>query len=226
MVNENDTVATTEIRFGDNDRLSARVAIMASADQLILLSDVDGLYTANPTLAAHAEHIPHVTDITPEIEAMAGGSASTVGTGGMVSKLIAARLASRAGCGVTLTSGLGMNPLRALAEGGRCTTFAPATTPMRARKHWIAGSLDVMGVAVIDDGAAAALRRGRSLLPAGVTAIEGRFERGDPLLVRDASGQDIAKGLSAYDADDARRIQGQPHRGDRLPPRLPAAGTS
>lgn len=209
VVNENDTVATSEIRFGDNDRLSARVAVMASADQLVLLSDVDGLYTANPALAAHAEHIPHVEAITPEIEAMAGGTNSAVGTGGMVSKLIAAKLASRAGCRVTLTSGLGLSPLRQLAGGGRCTTFAAATTPRRARKHWIAGSLDVMGVAVIDQGAAEALRRGRSLLPAGVTAIEGRFERGDPLLVRDHQGQDIAKGLSAYDADDARRIQGR-----------------
>ena len=214
VVNENDTVATSEIRFGDNDRLSARVAVMASADQLILLSDVDGLYTANPALAAHAEHIPHVDAITPEIEAMAGGSGSAVGTGGMVSKLIAASIASRAGCGVTLASGLGMNPLRQLKEGACCTTFAAATTPMRARKHWIAASLDVMGVAVIDDGASAALKRGRSLLPAGVTAIEGRFERGDPLLVRDTGGQDVAKGLSAYDAEDARRIQG--HRTEAI----------
>lgn len=209
VVNENDTVATSEIRFGDNDRLSARVAVMASADQLILLSDVDGLYTANPATAPTAKHIPHVTEITAEIEAMAGGSGSTVGTGGMVSKLIAAKLATRAGCAVTLASGLGMNPLKQLADGETCTTFAAATTPMRARKHWIAGSLDVMGVAVIDAGAAAALKRGRSLLPAGITSIEGHFERGDPLLVRDTEGQDIAKGLSAYDADDARRIQGR-----------------
>lgn len=209
VVNENDTVATTEIRFGDNDRLSARVAIMASADQLILLSDVDGLYTANPGGDPSATHIRHVENITPEIEAMAGGSNSTVGTGGMVSKLIAAKLASRAGCGVTLASGLGMNPLKNLADGGACTTFAAVTTPRRARKHWIAASLDVMGIATIDEGAAQALKRGRSLLPAGVTAIEGRFERGDPLLVRDILGRDIAKGLSAYDAEDARRIQGR-----------------
>ena len=209
VVNENDTVATSEIRFGDNDRLSARVAVMASADKLILLSDVDGLYTANPGSDPDAVHIGHVAAITPEIEAMAGGSGSSVGTGGMVSKLIAAKLSTQAGCGVTLASGLGMNPLRQLADGGRCTTFAAATTPRRARKHWIAAALDVMGVAVIDEGAAAALERGRSLLPAGVTAIEGRFERGDPLLVRDVQGRDIAKGLSAYDADDARRIQGR-----------------
>ena len=209
VVNENDTVATAEIRFGDNDRLSARVAVMASADQLILLSDVDGLYTANPATNPNAEHIPHVTEITAGIEAMAGGSGSTVGTGGMVSKLIAAKLASRAGCGVTLTSGLSMNPLSQLAKGARRTSFAAATTPRRARKQWIATSLDVMGVAIIDDGAAQALKLGRSLLPAGVTAVEGRFERGDPLLVRDTTGQDIAKGLSAYDAEDARRIQGR-----------------
>ena len=209
VVNENDTVATSEIRFGDNDRLSARVAVMASADELILLSDVDGLYTANPGSDPHAAHIPQVDKITPEIEAMAGGSGSSVGTGGMVSKLIAAKLASRAGCGVTLASGLGMNPMSQLTNGGRCTTFAAATTPRRARKHWIAGSLDVLGVAVIDEGAAEALKRGRSLLPAGVTSIEGRFERGDTLLVRDLQGRDIAKGLSAYDADDARRIRGR-----------------
>ena len=209
VVNENDTVATTEIRFGDNDRLSARVAVMASADQLILLSDVDGLYTANPALAAHAEHIGHVTKITPEIEAMAGGSNSAVGTGGMVSKLIAAKIATHAGCGVTLASGLGMHPLKQLRDGGRHTEFAASTTPRRARKHWIAGSLGVMGVAVIDQGAAEALKRGRSLLPAGVVGIDGRFERGDPILIRDPEGQDIAKGLSAYDAEDARRIQGR-----------------
>ncbi len=209
VVNENDTVATSEIRFGDNDRLSARVAVMASADRLILLSDVDGLYTASPVTDPTARHIPHVEKITPEIEAMAGGSGSAVGTGGMVSKLIAARIASRAGCGVTLASGVDMHPLRRLADGAPCTAFAAATTPMRARKHWIAASLDVMGVAVIDDGAAQALRRGRSLLPAGVVAVEGRFERGDPILVRGRDGRDVAKGLSAYDADDARRIQGR-----------------
>lgn len=209
VVNENDTVATSEIRFGDNDRLSARVAVMTSADQLLLLSDVDGLYTANPGCNPHAVHIPHVEKITAEIEAMAGGTGSAVGTGGMVSKLIAAKLASQAGCSVILASGLGMNPLRQLENGARCTTFSATTTPRRARKHWIAASLDVMGVAVIDHGAAEALKHGRSLLPAGVTAIEGHFERGDPLLVRTTKGQDIAKGLSAYDADDARRIQGR-----------------
>ena len=198
-----------KIRFGDNDRLSARVAVMSSADELILLSDVDGLYTANPKLDPTAKHIERVTDITPEIEAMAGGSSSTVGTGGMVSKLIAAKIASRAGCRVILASGLGRHPLLNLKTGGRATEFVASTTPRRARKHWIAASLDTMGTVTIDQGAAEALKCGRSLLPAGVTAIDGRFERGDPLLVRDVEGRDIAKGLSAYDAADARQIRGQ-----------------
>ncbi len=209
VVNENDTVATTEIRFGDNDRLSARVAVMASADQLILLSDVDGLYTAAPRSDPDAVHVDRVEIITPEIEAMAGGSGSAVGTGGMVSKLIAAKIATHAGCGVTLAPGLGMHPLRQLTDGGPHTEFIASTTPRRARKHWIAAALGTMGIITIDSGAADALKRGRSLLPAGVTAIEGRFERGDPLLVRDPSGRDVAKGLSAYDALDARRIQGR-----------------
>jgi len=209
VVNENDTVATSEIRFGDNDRLSARVAVMASADQLILLSDVDGLYTADPGCDPHAVHVDRVEEITPEIEAMAGGRGSDVGTGGMVSKLIAAKIASRAGCGVTLAPGLGEHPLRQLKDGGPHTEFVANTTPRRARKHWIAASLGTMGVITIDEGAATALKRGRSLLPAGVTAIDGRFERGDPLLIRGPEGQDVAKGLSAYDADDARQIQGQ-----------------
>ncbi|MGI9420565.1 MAG: glutamate 5-kinase [Geminicoccaceae bacterium] len=209
VVNENDTVATSEIRFGDNDRLSARVAVMTSADDLILLSDVDGLYTADPGACQDAVHIPYVEKITPEIEAMAGGSNSKVGTGGMVSKLIAAKIASRAGCRVTLAPGLGLNPLRQLQDGGRHTAFLASTTPRRARKHWIAAALGTMGIITIDKGAAEALKRGRSLLPAGVIAIEGRFERGDPLLVRDPEGRDIAKGLSAYDAHDARQIQGQ-----------------
>lgn len=209
VVNENDTVATAEIRFGDNDRLSARVAVMASADDLILLSDVDGLYTADPGSCQDAVHIDRVEKITPEIEAMAGGSGSVVGTGGMVSKLIAADIASRAGCRVILASGLGQHPLRQLRDGGPHTEFVAGTNPQSARKHWIAAALGTMGVITIDEGAATALKHGRSLLPAGVTAIDGRFERGDPLLVRDLEGRDVAKGLSAYDADDARQIRGQ-----------------
>jgi glutamate 5-kinase len=209
VVNENDTVATTEIRFGDNDRLSARVAVMASADELVLLSDVDGLYTADPGHNPDARRIECVEAITPEIEAMAGGSGSLVGTGGMVSKLAAARIATAAGCRVRLAPGLGLRPLHQLAAGGPSTEFVPGTSKRRARKEWIRGALGIMGVVEIDAGAAAALERGRSLLPAGVVRVEGSFERGDPLLIRTPDGQDLAKGLSAYDAEDARRLCGQ-----------------
>ncbi len=209
VVNENDTVATAEIRFGDNDRLSARVAVMAGAEELILLSDVDGLYTADPRSDPAARRLDDVAEITPAIEAMAGGSGSAVGTGGMVSKLVAAKIATRAGCRVVLAPGQGERPLAALAAGGPCTRFAAPQSVTRARKDWIAGALGVMGVVRIDEGAAAALLRGRSLLPAGVVAIEGQFERGDPLLVKGPDGRDLAKGLSAYDAADARRIIGQ-----------------
>jgi glutamate 5-kinase len=208
VVNENDTVATNEIRFGDNDRLSARVAVMASADELILLSDVDGLYTADPGRHQGAVRLGLVTEITPEIEAMAGGAGSPAGTGGMMSKLAAARIATRAGCSVILAPGGGSAPLARLAEGGPCTRFPARASPRRARKEWIAGSLRAMGVIRIDAGAAGALRRGSSLLPAGVIAIDGAFERGDAVMVRDPDGHDIAKGLCAYDAEDARRILG------------------
>jgi glutamate 5-kinase len=214
VVNENDTVATNEIRFGDNDRLSARVAVMASADQLILLSDVDGLYTSDPGRNPEAVRLELVSAITPEIEAMAGGTGSQVGTGGMVSKLAAARIATRAGCAVVLAPGIAPYPLRRLEQGGPCTRFPARANPSRARKDWIAASLGAMGVIRIDAGAARALRRGSSLLPAGVTAVEGTFERGDPVLVRGPDGADLAKGLSAYDAADARLIQG--HRTEAI----------
>lgn len=214
VVNENDTVATNEIRFGDNDRLSARVAVMASADELILLSDVDGLYTADPSRHAEAARLELVTEITPEIEAMAGGAGSLAGTGGMVSKLAAAKIATRAGCSVIIAPGAGLRPLAHLADGGPCTRFPARANPRRARKEWIAGALAAMGVLRIDPGAARALRRGSSLLPAGVIAIEGAFERGDAVIVRDPDGHDIAKGLCAYDADDARRICG--HRTEQI----------
>jgi glutamate 5-kinase len=209
VVNENDTVATNEIRFGDNDRLSARVAVMASAEELVLLSDVDGLYTRDPSRHPGALRLELVTAITPEIEAMAGGAGSAAGTGGMVSKLAAARIATRAGCSVVLAPGALAHPLERLAAGGPCTRFPARANPGRARKEWLAATLGVMGVIRIDAGAARALRRGSSLLPAGVVAVEGGFERGDPVLVRGPDGQDLAKGLSAYDADDARRILGQ-----------------
>lgn len=209
VVNENDTVATTEIRFGDNDRLSARVAIMASAETLILLSDIDGLYTADPRRDPAAEHLAVVETITPAIDAMAGGSGSAVGTGGMVSKLAAARLAMAAGCTVLLAKGTVNGPLAALAAGARCTLFPARTSPRRARKDWIGASLAAMGTLRIDGGAVAALERGSSLLPAGVTAVEGEFERGDAVLIRAPDGTPVAKGLSAYDAADARALIGR-----------------
>jgi len=214
VVNENDTVATNEIRFGDNDRLSARVAVMASADELILLSDVDGLYTADPARHEGAVRLDVVSEITPEIEAMAGGAGSPAGTGGMVSKLAAARIATHAGCAVIIAPGVEARPLARLAAGGPCTRFVARANPRRARKEWIAGALAAMGVLRIDAGAARALRRGSSLLPAGVVAVEGAFERGDAVIVRDPDGRDLAKGLSAYDADDARRICG--HRTEEI----------
>jgi glutamate 5-kinase len=214
VVNENDTVATNEIRFGDNDRLSARVAVMASAGELILLSDVDGLYIADPRRHPEAVRLELVTEITPEIEAMAGGAGSPAGTGGMASKLAAAKIATRAGCSVIVAPGAGPRPLARLAAGGPCTRFPARASPLRARKEWIAGALAAMGVLRIDLGAARALRRGSSLLPAGVIAIEGAFERGDAVVVRDPDGNDMAKGLCAYDAAEARRICG--HRTEEI----------
>ena len=209
VVNENDTVATNEIRFGDNDRLSARVAVMALAETLVLLSDVDGLYTADPRRDPAAPHLPIVEAITPEIEAMAGGSGSLVGTGGMASKLIAAKIATASGCAVVLAHGQTEQPLAAVEAGARCTLFTPTTSPRRARKDWIAASLAVVGSLRIDAGAVAALKRGSSLLPAGVTAIEGGFERGDAVLVRGPDDTPIAKGLAAFDAADAKALVGR-----------------
>ncbi|HEX6142472.1 MAG TPA: glutamate 5-kinase [Geminicoccaceae bacterium] len=209
IVNENDTVATSEIRFGDNDRLSARVALMASADELILLSDVDGLYTADPNHDPEAVRIDRVDEITPEIEAMAGGARGPLGTGGMASKLVAARIATRAGCAVVLAPGALERPLRALEAAGPHTRFRARANPRRARKDWIGGALAAVGTLRVDAGAARALRRGSSLLPAGVLAVDGSFERGDAVLVTGPDGRELAKGLSAYDAADARRIVGQ-----------------
>ena len=209
VVNENDTVATEEIRYGDNDRLAARVAQMAGADVLVLLSDVDGLYTADPRRNPDARHIPEVTTVTPELEAAAGGAAAAgVGTGGMATKLAAARIAQAAGCATVITLGRRERPLQAVLDGGRSTTFAASTTPAAAYKSWIAGSLAPQGVLTVDDGCVAALRRGRSLLPAGVRAVEGAFGKGDAVVVRDVSGRELARGLVEYDAADARRIAG------------------
>ncbi len=209
VVNENDTVATAEIRFGDNDRLSARVAVMLEAETLVLLSDVDGLYSADPARSPRAVHLPRVARIDPEIEAMAGDSRTGVGTGGMKSKLAAARIATEAGTTVLLAAGTVNRPLRALREGARHTLFLARTTPRRARKRWIAASLAPAGRIRVDDGAVAALRAGKSLLPAGVRAVEGRFEKGDAVLVVDGEGRAVAKGIVSYDADDARRIAGR-----------------
>lgn len=208
VVNENDTVATIEIRYGDNDRLAARVATMATADCLVLLSDVDGLYTAPPAHAPDARHIPEVRAITPDIEAMAGESGSPFARGGMITKLAAARIATDAGTHMALTLGAEHNPLRRLERGDRATWFLAASDPASARKRWISGSLRPMGSVTIDDGAAAALAKGRSLLPAGVVAVAGDFQRGDPVTVRTRQGAEVGRGLIAYDAAQARAIMG------------------
>ncbi len=209
VINENDTVATAEIRYGDNDRLAARVAQMVSADCLVLLSDVDGLYSADPVRDAQAKFIPEVTSITPEVEAMAGGSASDVGSGGMATKLLAGRIAIAAGCNMCITIGREQHPLQRIEAGGRCTWFVAKASPKTVRKQWIAGLLQPAGVLHVDAGAAKALRGGKSLLPAGVTQVEGRFDRGDAVSVRDADGAEIARGLSAYSSEDARRASGR-----------------
>jgi len=214
VINENDTVATDEIRFGDNDRLAARVAQMASADTLVLLSDIDGLYTANPGVDAAAQHIAAVEAITPEIEAMAGVALNVDSSGGMVTKIAAARIALQAGCRMAIASGTAAHPLARLAEGARCTWFVSQAEPQTARKRWIAGSLKPVGTLTVDEGAARALRAGKSLLPAGVSNIDGRFERGDAVIVRDPAGLEVARGLIAYSADDARRISG--HRSSEI----------
>lgn len=210
IVNENDTVVTEEIRYGDNDRLGARVAQLAGADVLVLLSDVDGLYTADPRKDPAARHIPRVGQLTPEIEAMAGGANAEggVGTGGMATKIAAARIAAAGGCATVITLGARPRPLAAVEAGERATVIEPALTPAAAYKAWIAGSLAPAGSLVVDAGAAAAVRKGKSLLAAGVTRVEGRFDKGDAVVVRDEAGTEIARGLARYDAEDAARICG------------------
>jgi glutamate 5-kinase len=209
LVNENDTVATAEIRFGDNDRLAARVAQMTSADMLVLLSDIDGLYTADPRKDAEARHVPLVREIGPEIEAMAGEAAPGYSSGGMVTKLAAARIATSAGCHMLVAEGKGAGPpLAAIEAGGHATLFLPRGEPRSARKAWIAGTVDPRGTLTVDDGAAGALRLGRSLLPAGVIAVEGVFERGDTVIIRTRTGNEAGRGLSAYSSADIRRIAG------------------
>ncbi|HJR23371.1 MAG TPA: glutamate 5-kinase [Dongiaceae bacterium] len=212
VINENDTVATAEIRFGDNDRLAARVAAMISADTLVLLSDIDGLYTADPRKDRHATHIAEITEMTADIESMAGEAPTGYSSGGMVTKLAAARIAMSAGCRMAIADGRRMNPLQAILDGGTCSWFLPASEPKTARKRWIAGSLKPSGTLVVDAGALAALKSGRSLLPAGIVKVEGRFERGDAVVVADADGNEVARGLVAYSARDARHIMGHKSR--------------
>jgi len=211
IVNENDTIVTDQIKYGDNDRLAARVAQMISADLLILLSDVDGLYTADPRVDPAAEHIPWIETLTPEIEAMATGANAEagVGTGGMATKLMAARIAAEAGCATLIAQGrTRMRTVPTLEEGRRCTLIAPATTVKAAYKQWIGGSLATRGRLIIDKGCARALADGKSLLAVGITASDGDFGKGDPVEIFDETGVEIARGLSRYDARDVSKIMG------------------
>ncbi|SEH33745.1 glutamate 5-kinase [Methylobacterium sp. 275MFSha3.1] len=210
VVNENDTVATSEIRYGDNDRLAARVATMIDADVLVLFSDIDGLYTAPPRSDPEARHLAVVDRITPEIEAMAGGPASELSRGGMRTKVEAAKIAASGGTHLVIADGRGKNPLKAVRDGARCTWFLSGSTPTAARKTWIAGSLEPRGTLTIDAGAEQALRSGASLLPVGVRAIEGSFSRGDAVMIRDPEGRILGRGLVAYDSAEAALIIGHP----------------
>ncbi|HEX4410437.1 MAG TPA: glutamate 5-kinase [Xanthobacteraceae bacterium] len=209
VINENDTVATTEIRYGDNDRLAARVATMISADVVVLLSDIDGLYDAPPDTSATARHIAQVDRVTPEIEAMAGAAGSELSRGGMQTKIEAAKIVTGSGTHMVIASGRIEHPLDAIANGARCTWFMAAENPVTARKKWIAGSLVPKGTLIIDAGAVGALRRGNSLLPIGITRIDGEFARGDAVVIRGPDGAEVARGLSAYDAEDAQKIRGR-----------------
>ena len=212
VVNENDTVATAEIRYGDNDRLAARVATMIDADVLVLFSDIDGLYTAPPHTDPQARHLPVVERVTAEIEAMAGGPASELSRGGMRTKIEAAKIAASGGTHMIIADGRAKNPLRAVREGGRCSWFLSGSTPTAARKTWIAGALETSGTLVVDAGAARALEGGASLLPVGVTAIEGSFAKGDAVLIRGPEGRILGRGLVAYDSVDAAAIIGRSSR--------------
>ncbi|HEY3850782.1 MAG TPA: glutamate 5-kinase [Steroidobacteraceae bacterium] len=209
VINENDTVATAEIRYGDNDRLAARVAQMAGADCLIMLSDIDGLYTANPQENPDAELISRVLDITPAIEAMAGGTTSDFGTGGMQTKIAAAKIAVGAGCHLCIAKGATQHPLKRIEDGARCTWFVPSSTPSAARKQWIAGTLKPAGAISVDEGAVRALLQGKSLLPAGVTRAVGRFDRGDTVSIVGPDSLEVARGICAYSDGDTARIMGR-----------------
>ena len=209
VINENDTVATSEIRYGDNDRLAARVATMASADLLVLLSDIDGLYTADPRNDPDARHIPEIPSLTPEILAMAGDAVPGISTGGMITKLDAAKIALAGGCTMLIAKGEASHALRDLENGTRFSRFLPSDQPLTARKRWIAGTLKPMGSITVDAGALAALARGKSLLPAGVRAVSGQFDRGDAVEIKAPDGRVVGKGLSAYAAKDAVKIVGK-----------------
>jgi len=209
VINENDTVATAEIRFGDNDRLAARVAQMVSADTLVLLSDIDGLYTANPRLDKNAQLIPEVRALTPDILAMAGDSGTEYGTGGMITKLAAAKIALSSGCRMVIAAGKHMNPLTRIDQVKENTWFIPETTPSNARKNWLAHHLKPKGHMMIDAGAVAALKQGKSLLSVGVIGIEGDFHKGDAVCIFDAEKNELARGLANYPAHDAKKIMGQ-----------------
>ena len=208
IINENDTVATTEIKFGDNDRLAARVATMISADCLVLLSDIDGLYTAPPASNPSARHIPLISQITPEVEAMAGDAGSTDAKGGMATKIAAAKIAVNAGTSMVIAHGGGYNPLNAIIKGARCSWFAPSGNPITQRKRWINGHLEPHGTLTLDDGAVRALQSGKSLLPAGVRKLDGNFAKGDAVILTSPDGKEIARGLIAYDRVDADKIKG------------------
>jgi len=212
VVNENDTVATQEIRYGDNDRLAARVATMAGADLLILLSDIDGLYTAPPSEDANARLIPVIPRITAEIEAMAGGAASELSRGGMRTKIEAAKIATAGGTHMVIADGRVLHPLKAISEGKPCSWFLTGSNPVSARKTWIAGALEPKGVLHLDAGAASAIRSGKSLLPAGVKRIEGVFERGDAVVMRAPDGGELGRGLIGYDSSETMLLAGRSSR--------------
>lgn len=224
IINENDTVATEEIRYGDNDRLAARVAQLVMADALILLSDVDGFYTADPGANPDAKHIPEVRKIDSEMLAMAGETRSDIGSGGMATKVQAARIATHAGCSTIIASGVIEHPLRALSEAARCTVFRAEGTPATARKQWLAGVLEVCGEIRVDQGAADALQGGNSLLPVGVIEVLGRFRRGDVVTVVGPNGTELGRGLTEYSDTDALRLRGC--RSEQIEERLGYRGRS
>ena len=226
IVNENDTVATEEIRYGDNDRLAARTAQLARADLLVLLSDVDGLYTSDPRRDPDAAHLPLIETLSPDILAMGGGANADagVGTGGMATKLAAAQIARSAGCATIIASGQTLSPLIAIRDGARATLIAARDGPMAAYKQWIAGSLSPAGTLTLDAGAVTALKAGKSLLPAGVTGVSGGFEKGDCVCLIDPDGRAVGVGLAAYAADEAARLRGR--RSDEIETLLGYRGAS